>query len=231
MRIHSFIFISVILSVFSASGEDILPKGWLTPEQLEQAEAPIQDQLDTGRGMGGSAWSMAAVKDARLLLIYLEIYERLPDQTSRNKFLSEQQEWLKQRQKAVTAKADPDGGTMVRLDQAATKMEFTDKRIATLQKRLDKMNSCNKKESATIKSDVSSSHPSVTETKTTPETIEFEGFITSSPITSEGMVLTDSTIHNPVFRCSGKTGTQKPDPNPSADDKTQTDPHDTPTTK
>ena len=71
MRIHDLIFTLVILSIFSLYGEEIVPKGWLTPEQLEQAEVPIQNQLDTGRGMGGSAWSMAAVKDARLLLIYL----------------------------------------------------------------------------------------------------------------------------------------------------------------
>jgi hypothetical protein len=39
----------------------------------------------------------------------------------------------------VRAKADPDGGSMVSLDQAATHMDFTDKRIATLQKQLDRM--------------------------------------------------------------------------------------------
>ena len=51
MRIHSSIFIAAILTIISAYGEEILPKGWLTPDQLEQAERPIQEQLDTGKAM------------------------------------------------------------------------------------------------------------------------------------------------------------------------------------
>ncbi len=138
MRIHALIFTALTLVAFIAYGGEILPKGWLTPAQLEQAERPIQDQLDTGRAMGGTAWDMAAVKDARLLLIYLTIYEGLPDTKSRVKFYSEQQEWLKQRQKAVHALADPNGGSMVILDQASKHMDLTDKRIAVLQKQLDR---------------------------------------------------------------------------------------------
>ena len=114
----------------------ILPGDWLTPDQLEQAESPIQDQLDTGKGMGPTAWGMAAVKDARLLLIYLSIYERLPDDASRASLYSEQQTWLKQRQKAVSALADPNGGSMVVLDQAGEHMSYTDKRIAFLKEKL-----------------------------------------------------------------------------------------------
>ena len=139
MRIHALIFTAVILSIFSASGGEILPKDWLTPDQLEQAERPIQDQLDTGKAMGATAWDMAALKDARLLLIYLTIYERLPGNASRAKIYSEQQAWLKQRRKAVEALADPNGGSMVILDQASKHMDLTDKRIAILQKKLDRL--------------------------------------------------------------------------------------------
>ena len=123
----------------SAHGEEILPKGWITPDQLEEAERPIQEQLDTGKAMRETAWNMAALKDARLLLIYLTVYERLPDNASRNKLKSEQEDWLGQRKKAVIALADPKGGSMVALDQAAKHMDFTDKRIETLSKRLEKM--------------------------------------------------------------------------------------------
>lgn len=115
---------------------DILPKGWLSPEQLEQAENPIQQQLDTGRGMSGTAWDMAAVKDARLLVLYLTLYERLPDEASRKKLYAEQTAWLSRRGKAVSALDNPDGGSMVRLEKAAKHMEITEKRIAELQKRL-----------------------------------------------------------------------------------------------
>ncbi len=86
--------------------------------------------------MGGTAWSMAAVKDARLLLLYVTLYERLPDEASRKKLHSEQTAWLARRQKAVDALSDPEGGSMVRLEKAAKHMEFTDKRIAEFKKRL-----------------------------------------------------------------------------------------------
>lgn len=139
MRIYTSIFTAGILSIFSASGEEILPKYWITPDQLEQAERPIQAQLDTGEAMGPTAWDMAALKDARLLLIYLTIYEKLPDNSSRTKFKSEQQVWLEQRKKAIEALADPDGGSMVALDQASKHMELTDMRIAFLQKQLEQV--------------------------------------------------------------------------------------------
>jgi uncharacterized protein YecT (DUF1311 family) len=139
MRLHALFTAVFILSILSASGEEILPKDWLTPDQLQQAERPIQDQLDTGKGMGATAWDMAALKDARLLLIYITIYERLPDMASRSAFYSEQQAWLKKRQRTVRALANPNGGSMVILDQASMHMDLTDTRIAILQKQLDQM--------------------------------------------------------------------------------------------
>ena len=139
MRIHAIFTAVFILFILSASGEEILPKDWLTPDQLQRAERPIQDQLDTGKAMGATAWDMAALKDARLLLIYVAIYERLPDRASRAAFYSEQQAWLKQRQRTVRALADPNGGSMVLLDQASMHMDLTDKRLAVLQKHLDQM--------------------------------------------------------------------------------------------
>ena len=139
MRIHPSIFTAAILSIISANGEEFIPKGWITPDQLEQAERPIQEQLDTGKAMGPTAWDMASLKDARLLLIYLTIYERLPDNASRAKFKSEQEAWLEQRKTAVRALADPNGGSLVTLDQASRHMEFTDKRIETLSKKIEQM--------------------------------------------------------------------------------------------
>lgn len=139
MRVATILLIgfSVLIS-FSVKvcAGDILPKDWLSPGQLEQAENPIQQQLDTGRGMAGTAWDMAAVKDARLLLLYITLYERLPDEASRKKLYSEQTAWLARRRKAVAALDDPEGGSIVRVEKAATHMELTDKRIAELQKRL-----------------------------------------------------------------------------------------------
>ena len=134
-RIFTTAVVVLISCCIHSFGADIIPKDWLSPEQLEQAENPIQQQLDTGRGMGGTAWDMAAVKDARLLLIYVKLYERLPDETSRKMLYSEQTAWLQHRQKAV-ASLTPEEGIKVSLDKALKQMEITDKRIAELQKRL-----------------------------------------------------------------------------------------------
>ena len=138
MRIYIFMLMVVLLPIQCTLGTDILPKDWITPELLREAERPIQAQLDTGRAMGPTAWKMAYVKDARLLLVYVMVYEKLPDDASRRNFYSEQQAWLKQRQKAVDALDDPDGGSMVLLDQALKYMDLTDKRIVVLEGKLGK---------------------------------------------------------------------------------------------
>jgi len=116
--------------------DEIIPKNWLTEDQLEQAERPIQAQLDTGYGMVSSAWDMAALKDARLLLVYLRVFEKLPDDASREKFFTEQTAWLELRSKAVDLCADPNGGSIAILGQAGEHMLYTDRRIKELQKRL-----------------------------------------------------------------------------------------------
>jgi len=136
MRIHIIIIIAVFIPFVSVQGGEILPMNWLTPEQLKQAERPIQEQLDTGKAMGATAWDMAALKDARMLLMYIMIYERLPDDVSRANFRSEQQAWIQQRHEAVQSLAKSDGGSMVALDQASKHMELTDARIAILSQKL-----------------------------------------------------------------------------------------------
>ena len=116
--------------------DEIIPKKWLSEDQLEQAERPIQEQLDTGRAMGPTAWDLAALKDARLLLVYLRVFEKLPDDASRAELFTEQTTWLERRRKAIEILIDPNGGSMVILEQASKHMEFTDKRIKELQNRL-----------------------------------------------------------------------------------------------
>ena len=139
MRVWRLTLIAVMFTGIWTSAGSIIPKDWMSPEDLDIAEQVIQTQLDTGQGMGPTAWGMAKVKDARLLLIYLKLYEGLPDEVSRTKLLSEQAEWLKRRKKAVEKLAVPDGGSAVTLDTASKHIELTDERIQELQKRLDLM--------------------------------------------------------------------------------------------
>ncbi len=136
MRVQLPVFCALILIQGIALGGNIVPEDWLSAERLKQAEEPIQQQLDTGQNMGGTAWDMAAVKDARLLVIYITLFESLTDDASRKKLYSEQKAWLQRRKKMSAAAGNSDGGTMESLDRAMKYMELTDKRIAELQKRL-----------------------------------------------------------------------------------------------
>jgi uncharacterized protein YecT (DUF1311 family) len=138
MRIHTFILIVIITTILGAQGQEILPKNWLTPEQLENAEQTMQKQLDTGIAMRITAWDMVALRDARLLLIYLMVYERLPDDASRSKFRVEQQAWLQYREETVIERYKDAEGSDASLFRAGYHMWLTNERIAVLSKQLGK---------------------------------------------------------------------------------------------
>ena len=137
MYINKIIAICSLIATSIVSAGEIIPSGWLNPELLLQAERPIQEQLDTGKAMNSTAWDMAAVKDARLLTIYMELYQTLQRKNKQANLFADQNNWLESRKEAVKALNDPEGGSMVSLQQASTHMEFTDKRIAALQRELD----------------------------------------------------------------------------------------------
>ena len=72
---------SFYLSFFNVGGmaqAPIVPKKWLSTFQFEGVEARLQKQLDSGVDMGGTAWDMAEVKDAELLIAYVSLYDSLP---------------------------------------------------------------------------------------------------------------------------------------------------------
>src|ERR1700733_14958877 len=75
----SVVVLLVVLTGQAWAQSTILPKGWITADQLEQAQVPLQKQLDTGVDMIGTAWDMAAVKDAELLVLYISLFEKLPE--------------------------------------------------------------------------------------------------------------------------------------------------------
>lgn len=126
------------LTCSSLLSNEIVPDGWIDPESLEAAEDPIQQQLDTGIAMNSTAWSMAAVKDARLFVIYVQLFQEL-DKDAQEKLLKEQKAWLLKRKKVLESMNDPDGGTIVSLEQASKQMRMTDERIARLEDRLRKI--------------------------------------------------------------------------------------------
>jgi len=120
------------------STAQIVPPNWVSAESLEEAESPIQKQLDTGMAMVPTARDMATVKDARLLVIYVSLYEKLGTK-EQGALYREQDLWLKNRRKQLIKLQNPDGGHEVGLDIAAKKMELTDVRIKELYARLAKL--------------------------------------------------------------------------------------------
>lgn len=85
-----------------------------------------------------TAQDMATVKDARLLVIYVSLYEKLGTKEQAALY-REQDLWLKNRRKQLIKLQNPDGGHEVGLDIAAKKMELTDARIKELSVRLAKL--------------------------------------------------------------------------------------------
>ena len=132
------LFLLAALAADSTRAEaPIVPKGWLTPESLAGAQAPLQAQLDTGVAMVPTAWSMAQVKDAELFVLYIAVCETLPAE-GRETLRKEQEKWLKARAKTVAAADDGKSGQIGRLAAAAEHQTVTEARIAALKKRLPK---------------------------------------------------------------------------------------------
>ena len=133
------IFLFLFASVLVSSAQ-IVPPNWVDPKALESAEAPIQNQLDTGKGMNASAWSLAAVRNARLFAIYMLLYQKL-DKSGQNRLYNEQDAWLNDKSNQLKKLRDPSGGSDVGLDIANKDMELTDQRIKVLSARLKKLGS------------------------------------------------------------------------------------------
>ena len=121
----------------SKAQSPIVPKGWIDIEQLEQALVPLQEQLDTGKAMLQTAWSMAAVKDAALFVTYIALCEKLPDK-ERETLRKEQEKWLGKRKKAAAAADDGKSGQIGRLQAATEFQDQTDARSTELKARLAK---------------------------------------------------------------------------------------------
>jgi len=115
----------------------VIPKDWIKPENLEGVQRSLQEQLDTGRDMINTAWSMARAKDAELFITYIMVWEKLPA-TEREALRKNQETWLKQREKAVMKADDGKSGQMGRLNAASEHQEMTEARLKEIKKRLPK---------------------------------------------------------------------------------------------
>jgi uncharacterized protein YecT (DUF1311 family) len=135
----TFILLLTLSALHAESPSPVVPKGWLEgglrPELLAQVEDSLQSQLETGVAMNFTAWNMATVKDAQLLVVYLSLFEKLPE-AGRKTLLKEQEDWLKRRQKASARADDGKSGSEGRLLAASEYQSWTEKRIAELKRRV-----------------------------------------------------------------------------------------------
>ncbi|QQL43764.1 lysozyme inhibitor LprI family protein [Sulfuriroseicoccus oceanibius] len=130
----------VMVGCSSPQPARVVPEEWpLFPSMLKYAEETAQEHIDTGMGMNGYAAQKAAIQDARLLIVYLELYDQLPSDKERQALVEEQTEWLRRREQQFKEDADPEGGSVAVLGQLGGQMSSTVERIDELQARLEKL--------------------------------------------------------------------------------------------
>jgi len=122
---------------FSQAQTQVTPKEWINSESLADVQNPLQAQLDTGKSMLSTAWSMARVKDAELFITYVILWEKLPA-NERETLFKDQEKWLKQRKKAVAESDDGKSGEVGRLQAASEYQSMTEARLVEIKKRLPK---------------------------------------------------------------------------------------------
>ncbi|MEI6032827.1 MAG: lysozyme inhibitor LprI family protein [Verrucomicrobiae bacterium] len=122
---------------FSQGQTPVAPKEWINPESLADVQNPLQAQLDTGKSMLSTVWSMARVKDAELFITYVILWEKLPA-NERETLFKEQEQWLRQRKKVVAESDDGESGEVGRLQAASEYQSMTEARLVAIKKRRPK---------------------------------------------------------------------------------------------
>lgn len=131
------VVILILSASYSQAQTQVVPKDWINPESLADVQNPLQAQLDTGKDMVSTAWSMARVRDAELFITYITVWEKLPV-NEREILFKEQEKWLKLRKKAVEEANDGKSGQIGRLQAASEHQSMTEARIKEIKNRLSK---------------------------------------------------------------------------------------------
>ena len=138
MRVNAFVTtIAAFCTITSAIVADPLPKGW--SPSLQAAREWLESDLDNApqQGMNLITGALSDIADAELAIVYLRLYASLAPNDQR-KLQLEQQQWLKLRDKAAEDAIESHGGSLAPTEANLGFAAFTKKRIAELQKRLDR---------------------------------------------------------------------------------------------
>jgi uncharacterized protein YecT (DUF1311 family) len=140
---HQHLLSVSILTLFAVSlarGDDrrlpITPKQW-RPDVAAAIEWLEQDLQETKaqQGMNRLSRRIADLKDAQLFTVYVRLAEYL-SAADRQKLRQEQEEWLSAREKYAEDHIESHGGSLAPLEANTAEIEFTEKRIVELTKRL-----------------------------------------------------------------------------------------------
>jgi uncharacterized protein YecT (DUF1311 family) len=130
--------IPALLLMLSVAGmaADPLPPGW--KPNLDNTTSFLDNELEQGpaqQPMNRMTGALAEVADARLAIVYLQLYAVLPPK-EQSGLRAEQGKWVKSRDKHALGAIESHGGSLAPTEHALAYAEFTKARIAALEKRL-----------------------------------------------------------------------------------------------
>ena len=130
--------IALLLAIRLAVAGDPLPKGW--SPSLDAAREWLEGDLDNApqQGMNRITGALGELADAELAIVFLRLYANLPV-AEQKKLQAEQRRWLKLRNKAAEDAVESHGGSLAPTEANLGFTAFTRKRIAELQKRLERV--------------------------------------------------------------------------------------------
>ena len=122
-----------------AAATPVLPSDWSL--YLDQAIDFIDNQLSASGHRGQQALNRLSadvgwIHDAKLLELYVRVFERLPPE-QRDQFRAEQQQWLHSRHEQSEAAVESHGGSLAPLEYNSRFTELTEQRFTQLEQKLN----------------------------------------------------------------------------------------------
>jgi uncharacterized protein YecT (DUF1311 family) len=115
----------------------ILPPDWspYLDQAIDFLDAELQDWKRGQQGANRMSADLGWIHDAKLLELYVRLYERLPHQ-QRDALRAEQAAWLTQRSERAKNAVESHGGSLAPLEYNIEFIEATKQRIAELETQL-----------------------------------------------------------------------------------------------
>jgi uncharacterized protein YecT (DUF1311 family) len=141
-------FVFVLVSACSSpwrnpfeSPSQLVPSEW-TPS-LDQVQTYIQDELETKaqktqQYLNRTNQNLSDLADAQLFITYILLMQSL-DRKNQKTFFDEQKDWLAKRDDLARSEVVSKGGSLAPLEYASAFRQITEKRLAELKQRLERI--------------------------------------------------------------------------------------------